>query len=380
MLLIQNANVYAPQHIGKKDVLICGGKIEHIADRIDPPSVPCQIIDAQGLRLVPGLIDQHVHITGGGGEGGYHTRTPEVQLSELIRGGVTTVVGLLGTDGTTRSMENLYAKTMALNEEGITAYLMTGSYSFPGPTLTGDPGNDILFCEKVLGAKLALSDHRSSNITARELIQLGSKTRLAGMLSGKPGMVILHMGNGSAGLKPVFEALETSEIPVGIFRPTHMGRSKQLRSEALELLKMGGWVDYTCGTHKQGGPGLRVMEAMQRGIPTEHITVSSDGHGSWSRYDEAGNLLQIGVSGMDSMLKELRNMVLEKGLPLETALPFFTSNVASALGLTGQKGVLQADADADLLLLTDDLALDTVIAKGKLLMQGKNLLRKGTYE
>lgn len=380
MLLIKNAEVYAPQSIGRKDVLICGGQIEYIADSIAITSVPCRIIDAQGSYLVPGLIDQHVHITGGGGEGSFHTRTPEIQLSELIRGGITTVVGLLGTDGTTRSMENLYAKTMALNEEGITAYLMTGAYQFPGPSITGDPGNDIVYCEKVLGAKLALSDHRSSNIGSTELIQLASKTRVAGMLSGKPGIVVLHMGNGQKGLQPVFDALNSSDLPVDIFRPTHVGRTKQLRDEAFHLLEMGGYIDFTCGSRKQGGPGRGVLEALNRNLPTGRITVSSDGHGSWSKYDKLGKLLQMGVSSVDSMLKELRDMVFEKGLALETALPFFTSNVAAALGLTGQKGSVQEHADADILLLDRDLNLQTVIAKGEILMDAGTLLRKGTYE
>lgn len=380
MLLIQNAQVYAPSFLGKKDILISGGQIEYMADKIEMGPLPHRVIDAEGLRLVPGLIDQHVHVTGGGGEGGFATRTPEIQLSELIQGGITTVVGLLGTDGTTRTLENLYAKTMALNEEGVTAYMMTGAYSYPGPTLTGDSGGDIVFCEKVLGAKLALSDHRSSNITSRELIELASKTRLAGMISGKPGVVILHMGNGKNGLKPVFEALENSDIPVGIFRPTHMGRSSRLRREAWDLLKMGGFVDYTCGSRKPGGPATRITKAIAHGIPTEHITVSSDGHGSWSTYDEAGNLLEIGVSSVSSMLGELRFMVQETEIPLELALTFFTSNVAAALGLSGRKGIIQENADADILLLDENLELQTVIARGEILMRDGTLLKKGTYE
>lgn len=380
MLLIKNAEIFAPASLGQKDVLLCGGKIEAIADNIELPGSLCPVLEAAGKYLVPGFIDQHVHITGGGGEGGFCTRTPEVQLSELIRGGITTVVGLLGTDGTTRSMENLYAKAMALNEEGITAYLMTGAYPYPGPSITGDPGKDILFCEKVLGAKLALSDHRSSNITSKELIKLASTTRVAGMLSKKPGMVILHMGSGKRGLKPVFEALENSDLPIGIFHPTHIGRTKALREEAYHLLEMGGFIDFTCGSRKQGGPGSGIREAINRNLPTEHITVSSDGHGSWSRYDKGGNLLQIGVSSVEAMMREFRHMVQEQAFSLEEALPFFTSNVAQALGLQATKGSLHPGADADLLLLNQDLSLDTVLSRGEVLMHNGNLARKGTYE
>ena len=380
MLLIKNAELFAPSPLGKKDILICGGEIQCIEDEIQISGVPCTVLDAQGRYAVPGFMDQHVHITGGGGEGGFHTRTPEVQLSELIRGGITTVVGLLGTDGTTRSMEDLYAKAMALNGEGITAFLMTGAYPWPGPSITGDPGRDILFCEKVLGAKLALSDHRSSNIGAKELIDLGSRVRVASMLSGKPGMVTLHMGDGKRGLQPVFEALEHSDLPVGIFRPTHVGRKPALQEEAFALLEKGGFIDFTCDTEKPGGSGKSIREAMDRGLPTERITVSSDGQGSWSRYGKDGSLLQIGVSRVDALLGEFRHMVTRQQFAVEEALPFFTVNVARALGLTSRKGILAPGADADILLLTPDLTLDTVIARGEKMMEGGALLRKGTYE
>ena len=380
MLLIKNAEVYTPEHIGKKDVLIAGGKIEFIASEIEEPTIPCEVIDASGLKLIPGLIDQHVHITGGGGEGGFHTRTPEIELSELIKAGITTVVGLLGTDGMTRSVENLYAKTMALNEEGITTYMMTGAYGYPGPTITGEPDKDIVFMEKVLGVKLAISDHRAPNVTVDELIKLASKTRVAGMMSGKPGMVVLHMGSGKGGLNPVFEALEKTDIPVGIFRPTHVGRSKTLIKEGYKLLEMGGYIDLTCGSRKSGGPTKHVLEAMKRKLPLEHITISTDGHGSWSKYDKLGKLLQIGVSSTESLVKELKHMVLEGRISLDLALPFFTTNVAEGLGLSGKKGCVQVNADADVVLLNEKFEVDTVIAQGKLMMKNKEVLIKGTYE
>ena len=380
MILIQNANVYAPAPLGRKDVLVCGGRIEQIADHIDTGSTPCRVINGAGKILVPGLIDQHVHITGGGGEGGFHTRAPELQLSELILGGITTVVGLLGTDGSTRSVENLYAKTMALNEEGVTAYMLTGSYSVPGPSITGDPERDIMYCEKVIGIKVALSDHRSSNITSKELIELGSKARLAGMLSGKAGILAIHMGNGKRGLKSVWKALENSDIPIGVFRPTHMGRSKKLREEGREFMKAGGYVDITCSSRHPGAAGKYIREAMAEGAPLEHITVSSDGHGSWSTYDAQGNLLQMGVAGVDSLLAELRDMVRDKQFALENALPFFTSNVAAGLGLAGKKGEIREGADADLLLLDEQMNPDAVIALGEAMLLDGKLQRKGTYE
>ena len=380
MLLIKNAEVYIPEHVGKKDVLIAGDKIEYIADVINLSDSLCDVIDATGMKMIPGLIDQHVHVTGGGGEGGFKTRAPEVNLSELIKGGITTVVGLLGTDGLTRSVENLYAKTMALNEEGITAYMLTGAYDYPSPTLTGEVDKDIVLIEKVLGVKLAISDHRAPNVTLEQLIQLASKTRVAGMLSGKPGMVILHMGDAKSGLKPVFDALDNSAIPITIFRPTHVNRNPHLLEEAFHYVEKGGYIDLTCGITGQNNPAECINEAIKRGILTNHITISSDGQGSWSNYDEQGNLVEIGVSSVESIYKEFKSMVHNHEMKIEDALPFVTANVAEALGLKNKKGCVKTGADADVLLLSDVLEIDTVIAKGKVLMKNKELLVKGTYE
>lgn len=378
MLLVKNAEVYAPEYLGKKDVLVCGGKIERIQDQIGELPVECEVLDGEGKILTPGFLDQHVHITGGGGEGSFHTRTPELQLSELVEYGITTVVGLLGTDGITRSVDNLYAKTRALCEEGVSAYMLTGAYGYPGPTITGEPDRDIVFIKEILGVKLAISDHRAPNVTEAELIQIASKARVAGMLSGKPGIVVLHMGDDPAGLDPVFQALETSSVPIRIFRPTHVNRNERLMEEGYELLRRGGYVDLTCGMHTS--PGKCVLEARKRGIPTEHITMSSDGHGSWSNYAEDGTLLEIGVSSVDALYKELNYMVKELGMPLEEALPYLTSQVAESLDLLPKKGVIREGADGDFLLFDRELSLDTYVAGGRIFRKDGRVLKKGTYE
>ena len=154
MLLIKNIEVFSPENMGVKDVLIINGKITLIEDKIQSFSEKIEMIDGTGKKLIPGLIDNHVHITGGGGEGSFKTRVPEITLSKLIEGGITTVVGLLGTDGITRSVENLVAKAKALKEEGVSVYVHTGSYGYPSVTLTDSVKKDIVFIDEVIGVKL----------------------------------------------------------------------------------------------------------------------------------------------------------------------------------------------------------------------------------
>lgn len=381
MLLIKGAEVYAPEYLGKKDVLIAGEKIERIGDDL-PEYEGCQVIDGTGRIVTPGFIDRHVHITGGGGEGSFHTQAPQVQLSDLIRGGVTTVVGLLGTDGISRSTENLVAKAKALKEEGISAYCCCGAYGYPGPTITGSVSKDIMFVDEIIGLKLAISDHRAPNITVDELIRLGSDVRTAAMLSGKAGFVCLHMGGDDRALSPVFEALERTSIPVKTFQPTHVGRAKKLQEDAFKLAKMGGTIDFTCGQFEEKIKELAasLRAAKEAGVPTDKVTISSDGQGSWSNYDEAGNLTQMGVSSVDTMYRQVVYEVQNENMSLEEALSLGTRNVAKALEVYPKKGAVHEGSDADVLVLNGDLSMNTVIARGSLMMQDGVLLKKGTYE
>ncbi len=380
MLIIKGADVYAPEHLGMMDVMVCGGKIEKMAGDIPVCYEDCQVIDGRGKILAPGIIDQHVHLTGGGGEGSFHTRAPEASFSELIRGGVTTVVGLLGTDGITRSVENLLAKVKALREEGITAFCLTGSYGWPSVTVTGDVKKDIVFISEVLGLKLAISDHRAPNISVDELIRVASDVRVAGMLSGKPGIITLHMGDDPRGLEPVFQALERTSIPIKTFRPTHVARNWDLFDQALKFGKMNGYIDITCDSGREKKVAEALRRARKAGVDLGRITISSDGQGSWSDYDEEGNLVKIGVSSVSAVFRQIMDLVRCGELNLEQALSLATANPAKALELSA-KGRICPGADGDLLLICrDNLALDMVLAMGRVMMEHGEPVVRGTFE
>lgn len=380
MLIIKGADVYAPEHLGMMDVMVCGGKIEKMAGDIPVCYEDCQVIDGRGKILAPGIIDQHVHLTGGGGEGSFHTRAPEASFSELIRGGVTTVVGLLGTDGITRSVENLLAKVKALREEGITAFCLTGSYGWPSVTVTGDVKKDIVFISEVLGLKLAISDHRAPNISVDELIRVASDVRVAGMLSGKPGIITLHMGDDPRGLEPVFQALERTSIPIKTFRPTHVARNWDLFDQALKFGKMNGYIDITCDSGREKKVAEALRRAQKAGVDLGRITISSDGQGSWSDYDEEGNLVKIGVSSVSAVFRQIMDLVRCGELNLEQAFSIATANPAKALELSA-KGRICPGADGDLLLIRrDNLALDMVLAMGRVMMEHGEPVVRGTFE
>lgn len=376
MLQIKNAHVYAPQDKGIQDVWIAGGKIEVVSKTL-PIIDGIDCIDATGKILTPGLIDRHVHITGGGGEGGFCTQAPAVTASRLIHGGLTTVVGLLGTDGITRSVENLVAKAKGLKDQGISVYCMTGAYGYPSTTITDSVQKDIVFIEEIIGCKLALSDHRSSHVTSEKLMHLASDVRVAGMLSKKAGILTLHLGDEKQGLQMVMDILDQTDIPIKTFQPTHVNRNLALLQQAISFAKRGGTIDITCDSTE--GVYQALMKIKEEGVCMDQVTLSSDGQGSWSKYDARGNLLQIGVSDVDTIYKQIVYLVKQKNWSMEDALALGCRNVAKALELYPQKGVIQKGSDADLLLWDKDLNLDTVIAQGNILMKNGKLLTKEMF-
>ncbi|MEA4921003.1 MAG: beta-aspartyl-peptidase [Clostridiaceae bacterium] len=382
--LIKNADLYAPEHVGLRDILICGGKIAKIAEDIEgfDGLSEVDVFDAMGMAVAPGLIDIHVHVTGGGGEQGPSSRVPEITLSQLLTNGVTTCVGLLGTDGITRSLENLLAKCKALNEEGMTCYMLTGSYQYPTQTITGSVIKDIALIDEIIGTKVAISDHRASNLTCDELIRLASDTRMGGLISGKAGMLCMHMGSGANMLNDVFYAIENTEIPIKTFVPTHMGRNIPLVSQGIKLAEMGGNIDITASDPAISDKPASEMIAycLRNGASAERITISSDGCGSMPRFNEKGECIGLDYTSPKVLLIELKNCVFKEGIPLETALMFLTSNPARVIGKQGVKGAICEGADADIVILNEDLDIVHVIAKGEHAFNEGQALLKGRFE
>ncbi|MDR7071916.1 beta-aspartyl-peptidase [Fictibacillus barbaricus] len=386
--LIKGGEVYAPHYLGKKDILLAAGKIASISERIEwSSSIDVKVIDASGMIITPGFIDGHVHITGGGGEGGYKTRTPEIYLTDITTAGITTVVGVIGTDGTARTMTNLIAKAKGLKEEGISCYAHTGSYQVPVRTLTDNIQTDIMMVEEIIGVgEIAIADHRSSQPTAHELARLAAQARVAGMLSGKAGVVNIHLGDSRSMLSLIEEVIETTDLPVSQFYPTHINRNSYIFEAGIQYAKKGGIVDFTTSTTKQfieegevkSSVGLKRM--IDAGVPVEQITFTSDAQGSLPAFNDRGEFIGLRIGKVNSLYKEVRDAVQSEGISLETALQTITSNPARILKLKN-KGQLLTGLDADLVLLNkENLNIDTVIALGQVMVREGKAIVKGTFE
>lgn len=383
MFLIKNCKIYTPKDIGIKDILVSGGTIAAISQHIEIGNLPVEIIDGSGCIAIPGLIDAHVHIAGAGGEGGPRTRTPELKLSQLLAGGITSVIGCLGTDGMTRSVESVLMKAKALREEGVSAWIFTGAYQVPTPTILGDVGKDIALVEEVIGVgEVAISDHRTSYPTVHELIRLAEHARVGGMLSGKAGIINLHIGDAKNPFQLIHDVVAQSELNYKQFLPTHCNRNHYIFEDAKEYGKKG-YIDITGSSYPyfpeyEIKPAKAIRQLVAAGVPLEHITMTSDGCGSLPDFDKHGNLVKLVSGEPASILWETIDAIREENIPIEEAIKPVTSNPADILKLK-QKGRIEVGKDADIVLLDSKFQIRNLFANGKRLVTD-GVFSKGTFE
>ena len=383
LILLKSGDVYTPESIGVQDVLIAGNRIAAIGTDLGsgPSNWPVEVVDCSGKIVMPGLVDLHTHMTGGGGEAGASTKVPAPYLSSFTTAGVTTAVGLLGTDGTTRSIAELLSAARGLSELGLNALCYTGSYDVPPPTLTGSVRSDIVHVDRIVAlGELAISDHRSSQPTFDQVMQLAAQAHVAGMMTGKAGLVHFHLGDGDRGLDMLRRAASETELPRRTFHPTHVNRNPELWKEAMALTDQGFTVDITAFPEEAGerSTGEYLAEYLDRGLPVSQLTMSSDGGGCLPTFDNEGVMVKMGIGSSVTLLQGIRQ-ARELGAPLEKLLATCTLNAASLFRFKG-RGQLAAGNIADVVVCSQELEVEATIAEGHFLVRNSEPVVRGFFE
>ncbi|HEX2172784.1 MAG TPA: beta-aspartyl-peptidase [Dehalococcoidia bacterium] len=336
--LIEGGDVYAPERLGRASILLAGDRIARVGP-VDPERVAAldlglARVDAGGCVVIPGLIDPHEHLIGAAGEQGFASRTADVTPAAIVGAGITTVVGCLGTDTTARHLTSLLAKTRQLEAGGISAWMFTGGFPVPPPTLTGSVRDDLILIDKVIGVgEIAIADLRSSEPTVPEVARLVSEAYVGGTIAGKAGVTHFHTGPTGQRLGLLHAVLDQHDVPPDRLYPTHVNRSEELLDDAISLAQRGAWVDVDTVEEE---PARWLQTYYSRGGPPDRLTVSSDAQ---TLGGEPGKLLGCLVEA-----------VRARGIDLAQILPAFTSNVARALHLAG-RGSLRAGQAADVVVL-----------------------------
>ena len=377
--IIKNAEIYSPDYLGKKDILIGGEKILAIDNSIDINSSVAEIIDAKGKIITPGLIDQHIHLTGAGGKQAFSSMTPEISVNELIQCGTTTVMGMLGTDGVTRSLQGLYAKVKGLEQEGISAYMLTGYFGYPTKTMLGSVLEDMVFIDKVIGCKTAISDERASFPTENELLKVLREVHVGGLTSGKGGILHVHLGALESRMDILLDLVKKRHFPIRHISPTHVGRTKELFDQAIEFAKLGGMIDISTGGTKFDLPYKQVLYALEKGVSIDNITFSSDGNAGMAKKDENGNIIKLYKAPVDLNLKQVILLIQEAGMSISDAFKLITTNPARNLSLY-HKGKIAVGNDADLCFFDKEFCLTDVISRGSIMMKNAEIIKCNCYE
>jgi len=359
LTLIRSGSLLSPAPLEGQSLLMVGERIARLGSveeaALSALGVPYEVVDATGCVVVPGLVDPHQHLIGAGGEQGFSSRMPEVGVEQLLRAGITTVVGCLGTDSTTRNLGALVGKVRQLTEQGVTALMYTGGFHLPPRTLTGSITDDLMLIDCIIGVgELAIADVRSSQPTLDELARVVSLALVGGRGSGKAGVTHFHTGPGRARLSQLHALLDQHELVPESLYVTHANRTEALMDDAIALARRGCFVDMDT---VDGGLGQWIRYYLEHGGEPSRLTVSSDAHTAGATPAQ--------------LHAELVAAVREHGLALPQVLPFFTSNPATALKLR-RKGRLAPGMDGDVLVM-DEKTLQPV----HVFTRGRARLRHG---
>ena len=245
-----------------------------------------------------------------------------------------------------------------------------------------------MMIDEIIGVgEIAISDHRSSQPTFDEFARVCADARVGGILSGKAGIVNVHLGDGSRCMDLIERVVQETEIPPSQFLPTHMNRNSALFERAIEYAKLGGVIDFTgnedidywetVSDEVRVSKGIKSL--LEEGADSDSFTISSDGQGSLPLFDEHGQFLGIGMGQSSSLIKEVRECTERENIPLETAIKAITANPARVLGLK-KKGRIAEGFDADLCILTESLQIDTVVVMGRVMVRNGIPIVRGQFE
>jgi beta-aspartyl-dipeptidase (metallo-type) len=383
--LFKGGHVFSPEDQGVADVLVYGREIVAVAEGLEAPTGigGGETVDLTGRLVLPGLIDDHIHVMGASGLGGPTTRSTDLQIERIAGVGVTTVASPLGADCLSRDIPCLLARAAALECEGISAYCYTGGWWSPVPTLSGNPQADVAYIDRVLGVKVAVSEPMAPVHGIEELCRLAHAAWTGGRLAGKRAVLHAHAGDLAEGLAPIREVQRRTGIPADCLVVTHVNRNPELWRQAMEYAKAGGSIDLTTMQRPETGhahavPAAQaVRQALAAGVPAARMTLSTDSGVPYPRLDAAGRVVELYMAGPEAILATLRELV-QAGLTWGEAAPFATLYTANLLGLS-RKGRLTSGADADILVLDKTGVVDRVYARGRALVVGGQPVVRGPF-
>lgn len=399
-LTITNGDIYTPKHIGRGTVVIQGNTIAEVTTNGAPQNAS-NVIDAAGCTLIPGLIDGLVH-----GGGGCDTMTGRVEDVERIArahaaSGVTTLV--LGISS--GSMEVINGALAAIAR--VVDYPIDDGARILGSYVEGKFGS--LARNGAQDARFITPPNfeefhamwEASDGTLKVISVAPEKDddfrfikHLAAFRTDAYNDIVIAMGHTDATYQTAVAAIDA-----GITRATHTfngmsGMHHRNLGAAEAVLAHPGihaelivderhvspfWGDALIRKRGIEGVGLITDCTELAGVPAEEWQARATEMPELGAYHlDAEKFVKDGAMYLDvgkpterlaganiTLMEGLRN-VINWGYSLEDALTMATLTPARNLGIADRRGSIARGKAADIVILDENLNLQSVILRGKL--------------
>jgi len=319
-------------------IVLREGRIAAVGPReaVEIPS-DSDVIDVSGMRLLPGLVNTHVHDV-------YDARVPE----GWAQGGVTTVRDLGARTGSSNELEVLYALADATRNEPRCARLVGAS-----PMLTTPGGHGYL---GVASREEGEAEVARLLEAGADLIKIGIEDRLA---------------TRSWPLIPqdIVEGIVEAAHARGAWDSAHMSRASHVQMALDAGVDELGHMIYD---EPPAGLIERVADAGVVWIPTLDLWHGVDrrhgtGYGPSTDANRAGGTVALGTDyggyqilfDLGTPLTEVRWMLAAGMTPMEV-LVVATRDAAFVCGLEDEVGTLEVGKAADLIAIGGDPLADLV--------------------
>jgi dihydroorotase (multifunctional complex type) len=361
-LLIRGGTIVTPENVARADVLVGDGTVTAVGTGLSGPP-GARVVGADGLLVLPGLIDPHVHMREPGGE---HKEDWSTGTRAALAGGFTTVLAMPNTNPPVTDQETLSA-VHALARAGAACDFAL----FAGAT--GDNAGPAGRLEEAVGLKLYMGSSTGSLLVAEMAGQAAHFERYPGVVAvhAEDEEAVAHFATLGRRRPPLCAALAVARALVLAERfgsrlhVCHVSTGQEL--DLIRDAKARG-VHVTCeaaphhlfltaedetrlGSLGRMNPPLRTREdvdALWAGL--DAVDCVATDHAPHTLEEKNGPNPPSGVPGLETALPLLLTAATEGRLALSAIARLMAAGPARVFGLP-RKGALARGYDADLVLV-----------------------------
>ena len=373
-MIIKNADVYTQDNVFVKgDVVVDNGTFTKVLEA--PDYVGNEVVDATGLKMIPGLVDIHFH----GCKGADMCDGTKEALDIISRYEASVGVTSICPATMTIAKEELVEVMKNAGE-----YLYNGGAHLVGINMEGpfispqkkgaQAAENIMHCNYEYFCELQKAAHDLIKIVDIAPEEPGAMN----FIDKVKDNVVVSIAHTAADYDTAMEAIQHGAThathlynampPMNHRKPGVIGAIRDSYQCHAELICDGVHIHPSVirATFAMLGAGriILISDSMRAtGMPDGQYTLG--GLDVKVRGNRATLVSDGALAGSVTNLADcMRTAITKMGIPLETAIACATKNPAISLGIYDERGSISVGKKADILLLDKNLTLKTVIKDG----------------